>query len=111
MSVSWSTTDRALRADLSRQLPASGHHVLLSRVKAETGPKALVLSLPVFESQEVLEGCSWLHKFEVTFSGCGRHLGPDLESALLDDTGRDFLFLSLIQESSLACHWSSWFCP
>ena len=71
MSVSWSTKDRALRADLSRQLPASGHHVWLSRVKAETEPNALVLSLPVFESQEVLEGCSWLHKFEATYSGCG----------------------------------------
>ena len=71
VSMSWNTKDGALRADLSRQRPASGHHMLLSRVKAETGPKPLVLSLPVFESQEVLEGCSWLRMFEVTFPRCG----------------------------------------
>lgn len=59
--------DGGTQSWLVQTRPSSGHYMLLSCVKAETGPKPLVLSLPAFKSQEVLEGCSWLRMFERHF--------------------------------------------
>lgn len=70
-------------------------------VEAEKGPKPLVLSLPFFEPQ-ALESCSRLRMFKVTFPECCcQALALVLTLGLLSwrTSCRNFLFLSLIQES------------